>query len=164
MPRMTSESQSGPSASWLIPPGPGPVCPTLTVVRGAAGQELGGGAAAFLGQVNGHLYIFHPLVHLRPRTGGEMDVRFFPGHGEMGAGAGQIMGLGLARGRRGALPRVSTRGQCSPAHGAGPRVAVNPASRVCSRGFSQVCCFQPLDYFCPTGKTDRGLQRFRPQG
>ena len=86
------------------------------------------------------------------------------GNGEMGAGAGQIMGLGLARGRRGALPRVSTRGQCSPAHGAGPRVAVNPASRVCSRRFSQVCCFLPLDYFCQTGKTDRGLQRFRPQG
>ena len=87
---MTSESQSGPSASWLIPPGPGPVCPTLTVVWGAAGQELGGGAAAFLGQVNGHLYIFHPLVHLRPRTGGEMDVRFFPGHGEMGAGGKRV--------------------------------------------------------------------------
>ena len=46
----------------------------------------------------------------------------------------------------------------------GPRVAVNPASRVCSRRFSQVCCFLPLDYFCQTGKTDRGLQRFRPQG
>ena len=87
---MLSESQSGPSASWLIPPGPGPVCPTLTVVWGAAGQELGGGAAAFLGQVDGHLYVFHPLVHLRPRTGGEMDVRFFPGHGEMGAGDGEV--------------------------------------------------------------------------
>lgn len=50
----------------------------LTAVRRAAGQELGGGAAAFLGQVNSHLYVLHPLFHLGPRTGGgQMDVRYF---------------------------------------------------------------------------------------
>lgn len=42
--------------------------PPLTVVRGAAGQELGCGAAALLCQVNGHLDVLDPLFHLRPRT------------------------------------------------------------------------------------------------
>lgn len=39
------------------------------------------------------------------------------GNGEMGAGAGQIMGLGLARGRRGALP------ECPPGGSAAPHTA-----------------------------------------
>ena len=77
-----------------------------------------------------------------------------------GGGAGQVIRLGLARGKREALPRVPTRGQCSPAHGAGPRVAVNPASRVGGRGFSQACCSLPLDSVklprLPVGCRDSG--------
>lgn len=46
--------------------GDSPRRPTLTVVRGAAGQELRSGAAAFLCQINGHLDILNPLFHLGP--------------------------------------------------------------------------------------------------
>lgn len=37
---------------------------SLTAVRGAAGKELGGGSIAFLCQVNGHLDVLHPFLHL----------------------------------------------------------------------------------------------------
>lgn len=55
---------------------PGRLPSPLTGVRGAAGEELRGGATAFLCQVNGHLYVLNPLFHLGPRTERKVAVRF----------------------------------------------------------------------------------------
>lgn len=50
--------------------------PPLTVVRGTASQELRGGPIAFLCQVNGHLDVLRPLLHLRPGTADRDGVSF----------------------------------------------------------------------------------------
>ena len=66
------------------------------------------------------------------------------GDGEMGREPDEEGALVL---RGGALPREPARGRCSPAHSAGPRVAVNPASRAGSRGFSQAWGSLPVGLF-----------------
>lgn len=70
---LPSVSRRSPATGLCAAPGEPP---TLTVVRGAAGEELGSGATAFFCQINGHLYVLNPLFHLSPGTEGEMGVSF----------------------------------------------------------------------------------------